>query len=293
MDAGARGEVIDESAPVWVRVTLARGAVQVIADDAGVDLLHIKGDVVDPRLRPSVEPGSDVDALVRSEHIERLDAALRSHGWRVFSTFDLGSPFGHAQTYVHGLWGFFDLHRSFPGIRLEPAAAFELIWERRQARALPGARGWVPSLAMQATVLMLNAARSPDAEPDPVRRWIVEPELDPDEVAACVEALDARVAFAAATGDLEDFRSEPEYTLWRAVTQNGSRASEWWGRVRAAGSPRGALRIATRAPLVNVEQLRHDLGRDPSSRDIVVAFGSRLVRGVRELGSRPGRQGAP
>lgn len=279
------GEV---SVPLSVRVMLARPAVQVIADDAGADILHIKGDAVDRRLRTNPSPGTDVDALVRPSHVPRLDAALRAHGWTVYSTFAYGSPFGHAQTYLHPTWGYFDLHRLFPGIRLDPAAAFDLMWTGRNEIPLTGARGAVPSVEMQATLLVLNDARNGGAGGDPVRQWIDEPGLDRRAVDGCVDALHARVAFAAASGELEQYRGAPDYSLWRVITQGGSRSAEWWARIRAAGSVSEALRIASRAPLVNVERLRHELGRSPTRREVVAAFFARPARAMRELRPRRG-----
>jgi hypothetical protein len=279
------------SVPLAVRIRLARPAVQVIADEVGADILHIKGDAVDPVLRPIITPGTDVDALVRPSHVARLDEALRDRGWRVYSTFVYGSPFGHAQTYEHPTWGYFDLHRRFPGIRLDPARAFELLWSGRHDMQFPGAVGSVPSLEMQATVLVLNAARNRAGRSDPVRRWVEVPGLDRAAVDACVEQLDARVAFAAASGDLDRFRGERDYALWRVVSQGGSRAAEWAARVRAAESLTEAVRITARAPLVNVEQLSHDLGRQPTRSEIVAAFFARPMRAIRELVRRR-RRGA-
>lgn len=276
--------------PLAVRVRLARPAVQVIADEVGADILHIKGDAVDPVLRPTIAPGTDVDALVRPAHVTRLDSALRDHGWRIYSTFVYGSPLGHAQTYVHPTWGYFDLHRRFPGIRIDPAQAFELLWSGRHDVQFPGARGCVPSLEMQATVLVLNAARSRAGGVDPIQRWVVAPGLDRAAVDACVGQLDAHVAFAAASGDLERYRGERDYALWRVITQGGSRAAEWAARVRAAQSLPEALRIIARAPLVNVEQLSHDLGRPPKRSEIAAAFFARPMRAIRELVRRRGRR---
>lgn len=287
MPAGAA--VVD--VPLAVRIRLARPAVQVIADEVGADILHIKGDAVDPVLRPVSSPGTDVDALVRPAHVARLDSALRNRGWRVYSTFAYGSPFGHAQTYEHSMWGYFDLHRHFPGIRLDPARAFELMWTGRQDVLLPGVRGSVPSLEMQATLLVLNAARARAGGVDAVRRWVEAPGMERAAVEACVEELDARVAFAAATGDLERFRGERDYPLWRVISQGGSRAAEWAARVRAAEGFAEALRITVRAPLVNVEQLAHDLGRQPTRSEIAAAFFARPMRAIRELPRRRWRRG--
>lgn len=278
-----KSPVVEADVPLTVRVRLARPAVQVIADEVGADILHIKGDAVDPRLRPVVTPGTDVDAMVRPAHIPRLDAALKAHGWRVYSTFSYGSPFEHAQTYLHDMWGYFDLHRSFPGIRLQAAAAFDLLWRDRERLELPGALGSAPSLEMQSTLLVLNAARNRDPSEDPIRRWIEKPGVDRAAVDACVARLQAQVAFAAAAGELERYRGARDYALWRVVSQGGSRSAEWRARVRAARSPGDAARIILRAPRVNIEQLQHKLGRPPTRAEVVAAFVGRPVRALREV----------
>ena len=120
--------------PLAVRLLLGRAAVQVIAGDVAADVLHIKGNAVDASLRPREAPGSDIDVMVRPEHVPRLHDALLQHGWVVYSSFVYGSPFGHAQTYRHPDWGYLDLHRMFPGIRLEPERAFDVLWQDRAER---------------------------------------------------------------------------------------------------------------------------------------------------------------
>lgn len=282
-------DVEEVDIPREVRVTLSRAAVQVLADDVGADILHIKGEVVDRRLRPTPTAGSDVDALVRPVHVSRLDRVLRAHAWRVYSSFAYGSPFGHAQTYVHSTWGFFDLHRSFPGIRLRPATAFDLMWDGRQEIGLPGVAAQVPALDLQAVLLVLNAARNLQEEDDPVSTWVDEPGLDPAVVAALVDRLEANVAFAAASGDLDTYRGERDYGLWKVITQGGARSTEWWARIRAARTVGEALQTIGRAPLVNVESLGHRLGRRPSRRDIAAEFIARPVRAVREVSRRSDR----
>lgn len=281
-------EVEEVDIPRDVRVTLARAAVQVLADDVGADILHIKGEAVDIRLRPTPTPGSDVDALVRPDHVPRLDRILRAHDWDVYSSFAFGSPFGHAQTYIHSTWGFFDLHRSFPGIRLQPDAAFDLMWEGHQEIHLPGVDASTPSVDLQAVLLVLNAARNRGDEDDPLATWVDEPGLDRAVVAATVDRLQAHVAFAAASGDLDSYRGHPDYPLWKVITQGGARSTEWWARIRAARTVGEALRIIGRAPLVNVESLEHKLGRRPTRRDIATEFLARPVRAVREISRRGG-----
>jgi hypothetical protein len=277
-----QSEPAEVPVPLAVRLLLGRAAAQVIAADAGADLLHIKGNAVDKALRARDAPGTDIDVMVRPIHVPRLHDALIQHGWSVYSSFIYGSPFGHAQTYRHADWGYLDLHRMFPGIRLDPEAAFEVLWGDRVDREFAGMPAAVPSVTAQAVLLVLNDVRSRKAA-RAMARWVDRPGLDRAEVAALVARLDARVAFAAATGDLTKYRHHPDYRLWKGITQGSSRAGEWWARVRAAPTTREALAIMVRAPLANVERLTHQLGRKPTGAEVLRATVMRPVRAVREL----------
>lgn len=275
--------VSDVRIPLRVRLNLARAAIQTIADTNGVDLLHIKGDAVDDSLRPGRSAGSDVDVLVRPVHVGSFDTALRAHGWRVYSTFDNGSPFGHAQTYVHDVWGYLDVHRSFPGIRRDAREAFDVLGAHGRFMQFAGVGCRVPGRTAQALILILNAARaSGSRRHDVVAVWESATDDGRAEIAGLVTELDATVGFAAATGRLDEHRRAPDYLLWKAVTQGGSRAAEWWGRVRAEPTVSGALRVAGRAMLVNSDRLEHQLGRPPRRRDVAVAFIARPARALRE-----------
>lgn len=269
--------------PLPVRLRFGHAAVQYLATTIGVDLLHIKGSAVDPSLRPSGYSGSDVDVLVRPDHVPALDAAMRRHGWRLYSTFEWGSPFGHAQTYAHDAWGYIDIHRFFPGIRIEPDRAFERFWTDRHEVELAGIACSVPSITAQAVLLVLNAARSTKgAKPDVRAVWDEASPERRSEMEALVGDLDAPVAFAAATGGLERYRGERDFELWRIVSRGGSRAAEWRARVRAAPDLGSAVRIVLRAPLVNVDHLSHRLGRSPTRAEIAVEFFRRPARALRE-----------
>ena len=281
MTASAPDVTVD--VPLEVRLHLGRAAVQTLADASAIDLLHIKGDAVDPAVRPSGNPGSDIDVMVRPDQVDAMDRVLRDHGWELYSTFELGSPFGHAQTYLHQLWGYIDLHRRFPGIRLAPADAFARLWRSRASIDFAGVPCPVPGVAAQSAILLLNAARGraggahdvhrlwTDASPE--TRLMIEAEID---------ALDARLAWDAAVGDLDRHRGEREYRLWRVVSRGGTRAEEWWGRVVAQPTLRARLAMIARLPLVNVQHLGHRLGHQPTRREIVVEFFARPVRGIRE-----------
>ncbi|WP_173921746.1 nucleotidyltransferase family protein [Agromyces sp. Marseille-P2726] len=270
------------SVPLWVRLRFGHAAVQYIADEVGVDLLHIKGAAVDPSLRPS-ESGSDIDVLVRPGHVDRFDRALRERGWTLYSTFTYGSPFGHAQTYLHDAWGYLDIHRFFPGIRIPPARAFDRLWSDRHTIEIATIGCPVPSVPAQALLLILNAARSRTPQhPDIGTAWRDAPDERRIEIEALVADLDAPVAFAAAVGGLEQFRRERDYRLWKVTSRGGSRSEEWWARVRAAPTLAAKLRVIARAPLVNVDHLAHRLGRRPTAGEIVVEFFRRPAQAIRE-----------
>ena len=269
--------------PLPVRLRFGHAAVQRLAEKVGVDLLHIKGAAVDPMLRPGNYAGSDVDVLVRPAHVSALDQAMREHGWRLYSTFEYGSPFGHAQTYVHDAWGYIDLHRFFPGIRLEPERAFDLFWSNRHETEIAGVGCPVPGVTAQAVLLLLNAARAPrQARSDVSAAWRQASDEQRTEIERLVSRLHAEVAFAAATGGLERHVDARDYRLWKVASEGGSRSEEWWARIRAAPSVWAGLRIAARAPLVNVDHLAHRLDRTPTRGDIVLEFLRRPIRAVRE-----------
>lgn len=268
--------------PISVRLRFGHAAVQYLADEVGVDLLHIKGAAVDPALRPT-QSGSDIDVMVRPSHVGRIDRALRAHGWQLYTTFEYGSPFGHAQTYLHEAWGYLDIHRFFPGIRVSPVSAFERLWTDRRMTEIATFECPVPSVPAQALLLILNSARSRvQGQADVGVAWRDAPEERRVEIEALVADLDAPVAFAAAVGGLEQFRDERDYRLWKVISQGGSRSEEWWARVRAAPTFGAKLLVIGRAPLVNVDHLAHRLGHRPTSVEIVWEFFARPARALGE-----------
>ncbi|MBK9697990.1 MAG: nucleotidyltransferase family protein [Propionibacteriaceae bacterium] len=148
--------------PLSVRVMLGHAAVQRVADLHAVDILHLKGFALDDTVSWAGRVGSDVDVLVRPDHVGRFLDALSASGWNLSIGFEAGSPFGHAATLLHDVWGYVDVHRLYPGITMSPAAAFDILWGERGESEIAGARCPVPSLAGQAVILVLHAARSED-----------------------------------------------------------------------------------------------------------------------------------
>ena len=270
---------------MWVRAAFGHAVVQHLADKVGVDVLHLKGAATDLDLRTRPEGGTDADVLVRPSHMPVLLEAMSAHGWGRYSVFETGSAFEHATTVQHPDFVYADLHRIVPGFDAEPGDAFETLWRRREQREVAGCPCWVPDRVGQVLVRVFNETRSGRR-----RRWTREEieALLPDgqDLSALVDALDAHVAMGAALGELERYRGRRTYWLWKIQVEDATRVQEWLARVRAAGTVRGALRVALRAPMVNVDRLSHKLGHEPSRAEVAREFVARPVRGVREEWAR-------
>lgn len=274
-----------------VRLEFSRAAVEVIARRAGIRLLHIKGETLDGTLRPGKRSGTDVDVLADPSRVPELHARMLENGWSVYSSFLDGSPFGHAQTYRHREWGYLDLHRRFPGVGVPDQDAFEVLWQERGAYSAAGVECSVSSVDAQAVLFVLNAARDLETLGAEARRlWAGQSEEERVRRSRLVRRLRAEVAFGAALGDLERYRRRREYLLWKTVSQGGSRTAEWWGRIKAAPTLGAALRTAARAPRVNRAALAHELGREPGTRDVIVAFRRRIATALREFLGRGRRR---
>ncbi len=271
--------------PFSVRVMLGHAAVQRVADLHAVDILHLKGFALDDTVSWEGRVGSDVDVLVRPDQVGRLLGALSASGWNWSIGFEAGSPFGHAATLLHEVWGYVDVHRHYPGITLSPAAAFDELWRERGESQIAGARCPVPSLAGQAVILVLHAARSEDksrGQRDVDSAWGRATPQQRQDVTELVARLGAEVALAAAIGNLDAYQDRSDHDLWKVVSRGGTRIEEWWARIKAAPTMGAAIRLVLRAPLVNVEHLTIVMGRTPTRREVVKEFFARPVRGLRE-----------
>ncbi len=276
----------DPDVPLGVRVMLGHAASQRLADLHHVDVLHIKGYALDPALRWEGRVGTDVDVVVRPEHLDRYLEALRTAGWRHAIGFEEGSPFGHAATLTHEHWGYLDLHRAYPGFTVSPSEAFEILWQERDLTDIAGFACPVPSVPGQILVLMLHAARSlagGRADLDVDAAWTSASATLQEEVRDLVTRLGADVAFAAATGHLDDYRDRRDYALWKAVSGGSTRVEEWVARIKAAPSLAQRIHLVLKAPLVNVEHLTMLWGRRPTRVEIVREFFARPLRGVVEI----------
>lgn len=298
--------------PAVVGIHFSHATVQFLADAAGVDVLHIKGPALDPRLvsaaapdqargadsggdppapvrppRPR-RPSVDADVLVRPSQVPRLIAAMAQAGWRVQYDFADGSAFEHAATLVHPRLAPVDVHRRFPGIGEEPEPAFDRLWRDRADTVLGGVRCPVPSLDAQRLILLVHAARGPvTGHRDVARAWDWADTATRQRIDALAGDLGARVAVGAATGRLQRHRDAREYALWRALSTGDHRPAVLWAaRVRAAPSPAEAMRVGVRLALPNPRRLEASLGRSPTRPEIMRALVSRASWAMRAVSQR-------
>lgn len=275
--------------PLSARIRLGHAVVQSIADRHFVDLLHIKGAALDPAL---IHPGrcaSDVDVLVRPEHVSTLLRSLEAAGFTATGRFATSSPFEHSVTLLHPLWGHVDVHRLYPGISLSPQEAFERLWRGRARVDIAGRSCSVPEVSAQVLVLVLHAARNaPGGQPDRdvEHAWTHADAGTREAVEALVREMKADVAFAVGTGEGDSLPPTPERDLWRLVSRPDGRLREWRARIAAAPDLAARVRLVARLPLVNTDHLAARLGRRPTRREIAVEFVDRIRRAVVEQRGR-------
>lgn len=283
-----------EPIPGPVRLILAHAAVQVVADDCGVDVLHIKGEAQHPLVRRVGRESTDVDVLVRPAQIVRLLAVLQKRGWTLVSGFKSSSAFEHSATLINTTWGYLDVHRHYPGFGVPSAEAFDHLWLARTRWAAGGVGCAVPDVVAQRLILLLHAARSAHsdrARADVDHVWHYTDEVDRARVTQLAARLQAGVALGAAIGDLEPWRDDPTYPLWLIASTGGTRRQEWAARIRATPTLLGKTRLVLQAPLVNVDHLAVLRGHRPSWREVIVEFFARPVRGGAEEWSQRRRIG--
>ncbi|MFC7488068.1 nucleotidyltransferase family protein [Knoellia sp. CPCC 206453] len=277
---------MDAATMPWsVGIRFSHAALQALADDHGVDLLHIKGPAVDDSLGGATRQSIDADVLVRPSHVDRLLAAMHLHGWKTQYLFEDGSAFEHASTLVHPFLAPVDVHRRFPGIDQNPAAAFERLWADRHVTDLAGMPCAVPSVTAQRLILIAHAARGGRlTHPDIDTSWTRAPAFERDAVSQLADDIGAGVALAAGTGRLEEFVGHPGHELWRVLsTGERSRARIWAARVRAAPTKRAALRTAVRLVMPNRHRMEARLGRRPTAREVASAYVASARGGACEL----------
>jgi hypothetical protein len=280
--------------PPWEVPHFGHAHLESVAREVGVDLLHVKGPALDVRLLGARRSSTDADVLVRPSQVRALTSALRSHGWRAQDSFATSSAFGHSRTFVHGTWGAADVHRLYPGVHLDPAEAFDLLWAERGRLVIAGIACTVPSVPAQLLVLLLHGARNRGGRgtTDITTAWERADEALREEVRWLSTRLRAEVGLAVALGeDLGPFEGRRELALWRSIDRPTTRTQEWRARIAAQPTVRARAATAARVVAPNRAALHHRLGRPPTRSELLGEPFRRVGRGIREVGRRRGRPG--
>lgn len=296
--------------PATVGAAFTHAVGQWAAEEAGVDLLHIKGAAVHRDLLPRVpgivahgmqssehsrasRPSTDADLWVRPSQVRPFVQTLRHHGWSVAYSFTEGSPFRHAMTLRHPVLSPLDLHRWFPGIRSDPEEAFEILWRNREMASIAGCPCAVPSVTAQRLVLILHAARARVAS-DIELAWHSATEAEKLDVMALARRLDCQVPVAAAVGELENFRDRPDYALWKAIRDGeSSLPAMWLARVRAEPTPTRRIGTAFALLAPKPARLQSTLGRKPTAAETAREYVRMVKRASADVfrSISPGRRG--
>ncbi|WP_226963694.1 nucleotidyltransferase family protein [Nostocoides sp. F2B08] len=274
--------------PRDVAVALSHAAVQAIADQERLTVLHIKGPIVDATLRASAlarygddEPSEtrrrhsiDADVLVAPSQARSLLDAMTRHGWTLAWDFDEGSLFAHAATMQHRYLAHVDVHRWFPGIEMEPELAFRTLTEGARRIDVAEYPCLVPSDDAHRLILLLHAARSGGGAgaSDVTQLWTRSTSEQQEAVRRLAEDLDARVALAAAIDELDSVRHHRSYRLWRALQRPQHTHREVLvGHLRSA-RPRELLPLVIRFALLNKRRMQRQSEESLKLRETLHAY---------------------
>ena len=272
--------------PVQTRLRLAHGCLEHLARGAGVRLLHVKGEALDPQLGANRYISSDCDVLVHPRDVSRYTRILIENGWERRTQFEHGSVFGHAATYYSPVWGTVDLHRCFPGLDRDPAATFEALWSAHTERLMGGVRCPVPSLTKQRLLLLVHAARDSSGRRhhDLQVSWNEVADEEHRRLDALADELGATVPLAIVTGRPERATGLPGERTWRAVHADLNPTEVWKARLSdARREPLRFARLLLSATRVNPDHLALRLGHPPSAEEMRHEWWRRCGRGRRRL----------
>ncbi|APF40457.1 nucleotidyltransferase family protein [Neomicrococcus aestuarii] len=263
--------------PLEVRVRMTHALIAVICRENGIDVLHIKGhSAPDGFYRPN-RTSSDADILVRPTQAKLLVSLLTANGWKTVTTFESGSIFQHATALWHTVWGYVDIHRSFPGISIHPDEAFQEFWSRRSSKSIAQQQCNVPDSVDHALLIAIHAARDPSRGNSDVEYLKLRLEDEWQKVVARSTEMRAETPFAIATQRTlpANVESSRDFLLWRALANGDDRLALLQGRLAAANGMFPKAKILASIFIANRDHLHMQLQRPPRWSDYVLEFKSR------------------
>ncbi|MBM7051399.1 nucleotidyltransferase family protein [Rothia sp. ZJ1223] len=267
-----------QNVPLKARITLSHAHLQHLANLKYVDVLHVKGYAFGTDTYPANRTSSDVDLLVRPDHVETFIEVLIDNNWSVMTSFETGSDYHHAMTVYHPTWGLADIHRYFPGLDESPAVSFEKLWSQRRIKPLSNFPCPTLSIVDARILVYVHSARSTSPLKTDVR--YLEDRLlssEKEEMQQRVKELNAELAFAAATGRLDEFVHHRDYLFWKTASEPSPETLRWYARVKTARGLGAKVQTIINIFRVNKDHLAMELGHTPSRAEVRARFFSRFA----------------
>lgn len=131
-----------------------------VARDHGVDVVAIKGPMLNRQGLRDREHSGDVDVWADSTRMEILCAALEPWGWNGQADQWSGLSFNHSIALEPDAWGCeLDVHRHIPGCAEADSVVFEKVKECSQATMFAGVPVLAPTLSAHAVIFALHDLR--------------------------------------------------------------------------------------------------------------------------------------
>lgn len=282
------------SLPLDTRVRMAHALIAVIAEHAGLDILHVKGYAAPSGFYHAHRVSTDADILIRPSQAGTLVEILRQQGWTLVTSFRSGSIFRHAAALWHETWGYVDVHRSFPGIGIDEERSFDRLWQHRDSTTIAHKECNVPSSLDHAFLIVIHAARDAQrgqSDMNFLRAFLAQ---DWSSVEARSFEFKSRTPFVIAASSPDEHHqiaSNSEYKLWISLSQGSDRVALLKGRLEATGSTREKLRILLGSLVVNRDHLQMQLGRPATTKDFLLELMNRAKEPVKVISHRLMRSG--
>ncbi len=142
-------------------VDLGHAWVQELADGLGVRVLFLKGPTLSRQGLRAERTSSDVDVLVDPVAFDRLCAEIVARGWQERPAPLIGRLTSvHSRTFLHPYWPCdLDVHRHYPGMLVDPGAAFDALWAEHETSVFAQRSCTVPSRLSNIVILALHSLR--------------------------------------------------------------------------------------------------------------------------------------
>lgn len=130
-----------------------------VAREERIRVAFIKGPILHAQGLREREHSGDVDLWLDAEDAAALVRALDPWGWSPGPS-DFVERMHHSTTLYPREWGCeIDVHTRFPGVAIEPAAAFDLLWQRSESVVLASASCSAPRGPDHAVIQALHLLR--------------------------------------------------------------------------------------------------------------------------------------